>query len=198
MNHGSKPSPLSMLSLGLLAFALLVCAGCSNREDGGDGDDGPIDEGVPDTEHCEPVSDWPEEWAALEREVLELTNIERAEGANCGGEPYPPVSPLTMHPQLRCSARLHSQDMAAREYFEHTTPDGVDFAQRVDAVGYAWMVVGENIALGATTAEDVVDGWMNSPGHCTNIMADDFEELGVGHDSTSEMGVFWTQNFGAR
>ncbi|HCP47910.1 MAG TPA: CAP domain-containing protein [Deltaproteobacteria bacterium] len=192
-----QPShPLRLLAF--TALALLVWTGCAGRTDDGDSDDSPVDEGVPDTEHCEPVSDWPEEWSALETEVLELTNLERAEGANCGGEIYPPVGPLTMHPQLRCSARLHSQDMAARDYFEHTTPDGVDFATRVDAAGYEWMVVGENIALGATTAEDVVDGWMNSPGHCTNIMASDFEELGVGHDSTGDLGVLWTQNFGAR
>jgi len=193
MTRRPRSCPLLLCST-LLGIGLVAVSGCTARDN--PVDEAPID--VPDTEHCAPVSDWPEEWADLEQAVLELTNVARAEGANCGGEDYPPVEPLTMHPQLRCSARLHSQDMATHEYFEHTTPDGVDFAQRVEAAGYEWMVVGENIAMGATTAEDVIDGWLNSPGHCTNIMAEDFEELGVGHDPTGAVGTLWTQNFGKR
>jgi len=161
-------------------------------------DDEIIDEGVPDTWYCSPVSDWPAEWAALEVAVLELTNIERSLGANCGGDSYPPVGPLTMQVELRCSSRLHSQDMADRDFFAHDNPEGETPFDRIEAAGYPGFTMGENIAAGYVDAGGVVDGWMKSPGHCSNIMFDGFDELGVGYAVSNSMGGVWTQNFGSR
>ncbi|MFE5793281.1 CAP domain-containing protein [Streptomyces sp. NPDC056503] len=120
-------------------------------------------------------------------QVLSLVNAERAK-AGCG--------PLTANATLARAAQGHSDDMAARDFFDHTNPDGADPGDRVTAAGYPWSTYGENIAMGQRTPEQVMEAWMNSPGHRANILNCDFKELGVGvHD---EGGPYWTQVFGAR
>jgi len=210
-------SSISLVRLavwGLLLVVLLALVSCGpSRGRGGDDDDDDDDssddddsadanspEGdleVPDGEHCAPVSDWDESWSELEERVLELTNEVRAQGANCGGQDYPPVPPLVMQEHLRCSSRLHSVDMVERGFFEHTNPDGDGPAERISAAGYTWMAFGENIGWGYPSADGMMDGWINSPEHCANLMSDWFTELGVGFFSGA--GEFtWTQNFGDR
>lgn len=120
-------------------------------------------------------------------QVLSLVNAERAK-AGCG--------PLTANATLARAAQAHSDDMAARDFFDHTNPDGADPGDRVTASGYPWSTYGENIAMGQRTPEQVMEAWMNSPGHRANILNCDFKELGVGiHDGG---GPYWTQVFGAR
>ncbi|GGR27490.1 CAP domain-containing protein [Streptomyces roseolus] len=120
-------------------------------------------------------------------QVLSLVNAERAK-AGCG--------PLTANATLARAAQAHSDDMAARDFFDHTNPDGADPGDRVTAAGYPWSTYGENIAMGQRTPEQVMEAWMNSPGHRANILNCDFKELGVGvHDGG---GPYWTQVFGAR
>ena len=137
--------------------------------------------------------------ATFEDQVLVLVNQRRAAGATCGGAPYAPVAPLTMNGTLRTAARLHSQDMAAQNYFSHTSLDGRTFSQRMTNAGYAgafpW---GENIAAGQPTPQAVVDAWMSSPGHCTNIMNGSYRAIGVGYAfrAGSTYGHYWTQDFG--
>ena len=137
--------------------------------------------------------------ATFEDQVLVLVNQRRATGATCGGAPYAPVAPLTMNGTLRTAARLHSQDMAAQNYFSHTSLDGRTFSQRMTNAGYAgpfpW---GENIAAGQPTPQAVVDAWMSSPAHCTNIMNGSYRAIGVGYAfrAGSTYGHYWTQDFG--
>jgi uncharacterized protein YkwD len=135
----------------------------------------------------------------FEGEVLALTNAERAAGADCGSEgSFAPADPLAAQEQLRCAARVHARDMAVRDFFGHTNPDGLDPFDRIDASGYGWMAAGENIAAGQSTPADVVDGWMRSDGHCANIMRPEFTHLGVGYyfqiDDTYRH--YWTEVFG--
>ncbi|MET9433252.1 sigma-70 family RNA polymerase sigma factor [Streptomyces sp. NPDC006551] len=121
------------------------------------------------------------------QQVIDLANSERAE-AGCG--------PLTANPLLAQAARRHSEDMAARDFFDHTDPDGDGPGERVTAAGYRWTTYGENIAKGQRTPAQVMDSWMNSPGHRANILNCSFEEIGIGvHD---DGGPYWTQVFGAR
>ncbi|GGY58484.1 hypothetical protein GCM10010363_44920 [Streptomyces omiyaensis] len=120
-------------------------------------------------------------------QVLSLVNAERAK-AGCG--------PLTANAALARAAQGHSDDMAARDFFDHTNPDGAGPGERVTAAGYPWATYGENIAMGQTTAEQVMEGWMNSPGHRANILNCDFKEIGVGVQTDG--GPYWTQVFGAR
>jgi uncharacterized protein YkwD len=161
----------------------------------------PNDSGTfdPDTQ-CDAGDAWPEPWAELEREVLELVNDARAQGGSCGGDSFGATGALTMQATLQCVARAHGEDMLDREFFDHINPDGDGPSDRVSAAGYSWRVVGENIAAGQTSPREVVDGWLASPGHCRNIMLSDFEEIGVGYvyDEGDPLRHYWTQVFGAR
>ncbi|MFI1979600.1 CAP domain-containing protein [Streptomyces wedmorensis] len=120
-------------------------------------------------------------------QVIALVNAERAK-AGCG--------PLSANAALTRAAQGHSDDMAARDFFDHTNPDGDGPGQRVTAAGYPWSTYGENIAMGQKTPEQVMEAWMNSPGHRANILNCDFKEIGIGIHSSG--GPYWTQVFGAR
>jgi uncharacterized protein YkwD len=148
----------------------------------GDDPPGSTDGVVPDTAHCEPVASFGASVTAAEDEILRLTNQHRAAGADCGTEgTFGPTDPLTMKPTLRCAARLHSLDMDERDYFAHTNPDGDSPGDRIEAAGYgAWSTWGENISGRSGGPATVVQGWMNSDGHCANIMSPNFTEIGVG------------------
>lgn len=145
-----------------------------------------------------PAGGHPPAWATLEQEVLVRVNAVRARGAQCGSQPFGPAGPLEHHPALQAAARGHSRDMATRNYFDHTSPDGSTMATRVRAAGYGGGAIGENIAAGRATAEAVVDQWVQSPGHCSNLMSREFRYLGVGYayQPSSRFGHYWTQNFG--
>ncbi|MFE1500687.1 CAP domain-containing protein, partial [Streptomyces albidoflavus] len=120
-------------------------------------------------------------------QVIALVNTERAK-AGCG--------PLSHNATLTRAAQGHSDDMAARDFFDHTDPDGDGPGERVTAAGYPWSTYGENIAKGQSTPEQVMEAWMNSPGHRANILNCDFKEIGVGIHTDG--GPYWTQVFGAR
>jgi uncharacterized protein YkwD len=158
---------------------------------------------VPTGAHCAGVATWDPAWEAFEEDVLRLTNETRARGADCGEEGrFGATTPLTMNPMLRCSSRLHSQDMGEREYFDHTNLDGVDPFDRMMEAGYRGNAMGENIAMGQQSPEEVVEGWTESDGHCANMLSPMFTEIGVGYwEGESDNRFFngnklWTQNFG--
>lgn len=143
---------------------------------------------------------WPEEFARSEEAVLAQVNALRARGATCGGATLPAVPPLTMNAELRQAARLHSADMATNDYFDHTSQDGRSFGQRAAEAGYRGAPVGENIAAGSAGADATFAQWLNSPGHCQNMMSARAREIGIGHafDDGARYGHYWTQVFGAR
>lgn len=130
--------------------------------------------------------------------MLESVNSVRAQGANCGGTSFGAAGPLTLNAQLNSAAQKHSEDMAASQEMSHTTPAGAvhfapgsSFSERIEQEGYAYRRVAENVAFGYPTVEEVMDGWMNSPGHCRNIMNPELTELGLGESEN-----YWTQVFG--
>ena len=176
----------------LLVLIPLALAGCgllqdSNRDGGSLNPDG----GLPDAGTTEA-------FAMLEDQVLVLVNQRRSQGAYCASVSYPPAPPMSMNASLRIAARLHSQDMANNDYFSHVSQDGRTFDQRIRNAGYASSFLGENIAAGLPTAEGTMDAWMNSPGHCSNIMDGRFRAIGVGYGyrSGSTYTHYWTQDFG--
>jgi uncharacterized protein YkwD len=140
-----------------------------------------------------------------EAEVVGLVNIERAK-AGCPAvnteDPNPDPNPNAefRHPYLRLAkaARLHSEDMAAWNYFDHDGHDGSSPWQRMTAVGYTWRSAGENIAKGQRDPAAVMNSWMNSPGHRANILNCGFKDLGVGLAVDSQGSKIWTQDFGSR
>jgi uncharacterized protein YkwD len=116
-------------------------------------------------------------------EVVALTNRARAE-AGCAA--------LTPDARIARAAQAHSDDMAARDYFEHDSPDGRSFADRIAAAGYP-SPGAENIAMGQRTAQAVLQAWLDSPGHRRNIEDCALTTIGVG---LATDGYYWTQDFG--
>ncbi|WP_344596420.1 CAP domain-containing protein [Actinomadura vinacea] len=120
-----------------------------------------------------------------ETAVALLTNKERAKEG---------CAPLRIDTRLMTAARRHSADMAANDYFDHTSRNGDSPWQRMEAAGYS-SPGAENIAKGHATAAAVVEGWMKSPGHRANILNCKLRAIGVGRAAGSG-GPWWTQDFG--
>ncbi|MFE5817234.1 CAP domain-containing protein [Streptomyces sp. NPDC056479] len=123
--------------------------------------------------------------AAAAAEVLRLVNEERAQ-VGC--------SAVAANSSLTDLAQAFSEDMAARDFFDHTDPGGASPWDRAAKAGITDLG-GENIARGQSDAAAVMEAWMNSPGHKANILNCDFKTLGVGvHFGAG--GPWWTQDFG--
>jgi uncharacterized protein YkwD len=132
---------------------------------------------------------------AVAARALELVNEARARGAQCGAQSFGPAPPLTLSATLAGVARGHATDMAVHDYFEHQDLAGQSPADRVRAAGYSEKLVGENIAYGPKSVEEVVKGWLASPGHCRNIMDRHFAQMGLGlaPGRAARRGLFWVQ-----
>lgn len=129
--------------------------------------------------------------------ALARVNQIRARGANCGGTAYAPTAALTWSAALTQASAAHSQDMATNNYFDHVSLDGRTLRNRVDATGYLWSSLGENIAAGYPTVNAVVDGWVASPGHCANLMNPNFNQFGlacVPGTASSRYNTYWTMD----
>ncbi|MCR3744894.1 putative conserved protein YkwD, contains CAP (CSP/antigen 5/PR1) domain [Actinomadura glauciflava] len=120
-----------------------------------------------------------------EASVVSLTNAERAKHG---------CPALRNDARLATAARKHSADMAANNYFDHTSRNGDSPWKRMEDAGYS-SPGAENIAKGYPTASAVVKGWMDSPGHRANILNCGLRAIGVGMASGSG-GPLWTQDFG--
>ncbi|RZS39317.1 uncharacterized protein YkwD [Herbihabitans rhizosphaerae] len=116
-------------------------------------------------------------------QVLDLVNAERSR-AGCAA--------ARLESRLVDAAAGHSGDMARRGYLSHTTPEGVTFDVRIRQAGYP-KPGAENIARGQRTAEQVMNSWMNSPGHRRNILDCSLIAMGIALDTN---GFYWTQTFG--
>jgi uncharacterized protein YkwD len=123
---------------------------------------------------------------AFEAEVVDIVNARRA-ASGCGA--------ISVDPRLTAAARAHSTDMATRGYFDHTSPDGVEFATRITQAGYRWSMAAENIAMGQSSPAEVMDAWMNSEGHRSNILNCRLVHLGVGLAYDGRDRPYWTQEF---
>jgi uncharacterized protein YkwD len=124
-------------------------------------------------------------------EVLRLTNIERV---NAG------LNPVLQDDHLEMMEQAHCRDMALRDYFDHFNPEGLSPHDRLDAMQPPplW-ATGENIAAGQDTPQEVVTGWMNSPGHRANILTPGYTHMGIGFFYDSAAGdqfvTYWGQAF---
>lgn len=154
--------------------------------------------------------------SATKAAYLEEINKARASSQDCGEYGVmPPAPPLKWNDQLVYAAQIHSNDMAASNTFSHTGSGtssdlvaqalhpgiGSTLAERVEYAGYTgWSTLGENIAAGYQTVQEVINGWINSPGHCRNLMSPAFTEVGMARadNSNSTYKTYWTQDFGAR
>lgn len=129
--------------------------------------------------------------------VLQATNMWRASGADCGTYGRKdPADPLILDPDLVEAAQVHADDMATNDFFSHTGSDGSNFSQRVGRTDYTGFAIGENIAAGGSQAEGVVQRWVDSDGHCRNLMNPDARHLGAGFQVGGPYGTMWVQVFG--
>jgi len=131
----------------------------------------------------------------LADQALRLVNEVRARGTRCGERSFGPAPPVRLSETLAGVALGHANDMAEHNYFEHVDQAGRSPADRVRAVGYREKLVGENIAYGPQSVEEVVRGWLDSPGHCENIMDPRFAEMGLAYapGQAARRGLFWVQ-----
>lgn len=132
--------------------------------------------------------------AVMQVRMLQLINDARAQARYCGRTEFEATRSLKWNATLTDAARKHSADMATHNFFSHTGSDGSTASQRVTAEGYAWRTVGENIAAGRETAAQTVSDWLDSPGHCRNIMNPGFTEVSVTcvEDNGAEYKRYWT------
>lgn len=110
------------------------------------------------------------------------------------------VGNVTWCPALVRSSLAHSNDMSVRNYFDHDSPDGGTIGDRATEAGYRFTAVGENIAFGQRDVREVMEAWIDSPGHFENLITSDFEHFGYAEVTgrlDGSAGKFWTQNFGA-
>jgi len=112
------------------------------------------------------------------------------------------LPPLSTVRKLTRSAQRYTADMVHHHFFSHTAPNGSTPGKRIAATGYRWTWAGENIASGYPTPFSVVTGWMHSQGHCYNMLAPVFRNIGVGEVPHPVAGASepatWTQDFGLR
>jgi uncharacterized protein YkwD len=131
----------------------------------------------------------------LAARALQLVNDVRARGIRCGSRAFAPAPPMALSGVLAGVAFGHAADMARHNYFEHEDLTGHSPADRVRAIGYQEKLVGENIAYGPQSVDEVVRGWLDSPGHCENIMDPRFAEMGIAYAAGQmrRKGLYWVQ-----
>lgn len=136
---------------------------------------------------------------AFEAAVLNQSNIARAKGLRCGPlrSGGTPSSPLKRNSKLDQAAMAQAVSMAANGFFAHTNPlDNSDVVLRVQALDYIYSRVGENLAQNPQSPLEVVQGWLNSEGHCMNLLDPRFSEIGIAYVQDNQGMTQWVQVFG--
>jgi len=123
---------------------------------------------------------------SLENEVIRLVNVERAKAG---------LPQLTQNWQLSRVARYKSQDMIDKGYFAHNSPTYGSPFKMMESFGIRYSAAGENIAMGQQSPSQVMNAWMNSPGHRNNILSPSFTQIGVGLAKDKNGRMYWTQMF---
>ncbi|MET0423555.1 MAG: CAP domain-containing protein [Actinoplanes sp.] len=123
--------------------------------------------------------------APIQQRILELINQNRRRGG---------CHAVKLDRRLIEAANEHASDMARRRYFAHESPNGARAGARVSEAGYKWKRYGENIARGADSAYEVVNGWMRSPSHRKNIMDCRLQQMGIGL-AIGGGTPYWVQDF---
>ena len=130
--------------------------------------------------------------------ALARINQLRAAGADCRTSgSFAPAAALTWSPLLTQSSEVESQDMVANNFFSHTGSNGSTPDTRVNATGYTWSDLGENIAAGYPTIDAVMTGWMASDGHCANLMNPDMQDVGLAcvlGTAANHYSHYWTMD----
>lgn len=126
------------------------------------------------------------EFAAFQKEVVRLVNVERQKQG---------LGKLSLNAKLSNVATLKSQDMINKNYFNHTSPTYGSPFDMMKQFNISYKTAGENIAKGQKTPAEVVKAWMNSQGHRENILNKNYTEIGIGVAKDANGTLYWTQMF---
>lgn len=121
-----------------------------------------------------------------EKQVIRLTNQERTSRG---------LQALQVDLQLSKVAGIKARDMRDRGYFAHQSPTYGSPFEMMEQFGISYTYAGENIAAGQRTPQEVVQAWMNSPGHRRNILSPNYTHIGVGFVRGGSYGTYWVQHF---
>jgi uncharacterized protein YkwD len=125
--------------------------------------------------------------------MLEAVNKIRSKGCYCGKRYMKPAQKVTWNSVLYQSAVEQATQMDKYNFFDHYSIDGKNIGERLEKVGYNWIVAGENLGEGQTTFDEVLRDWMKSYTHCIMVMNPKVEEMAV-----AKVNRFWVQHFGKK
>ena len=136
--------------------------------------------------------------AELIADVLAQLNELRSQSRNCGSRHFAATQALTPSAPLQQAAREHAADMAANGFLDHSGSDSSGPSDRATRAGYAWKRIAENVAAGQVRAEDVAATWLESPGHCANLMDPRYTQTGIAYavNEKDSRGIYWVQLYG--
>ena len=124
----------------------------------------------------------------LQQQFLDKLNTIRAQGRECGDQYYPAVDALALNERLIQTAYRHSFDMSKHDYLDHISSNGDTLVERLQRSKYSWRVIAENIAHNQRSIEEVLEDWLSSPGHCSNMMSAEYRHTGM-----AQVNWYWTQ-----
>lgn len=146
----------------------------------------PTTTSTPSQDNIPSTTNVPSDIKSLEAEVIRLVNIERTKAG---------IPALTSNDKISNVARIKSNDFIESNYFSHNSPTyGTPF-EMLKSFGITFTAAAENIASGQGTAAQVMNSWMNSSGHRTNILNSTYNQIGVGVAKDSKGNMYWTQLF---
>lgn len=127
-----------------------------------------------------------------------VTNESRQQARMCGDRNAPAAGALVWNDKLADAAASHAADMVTHNFLDHDGSDGLSVSDRVETAGYDWRAVGENIAGGQRTVQEAQSQWLDSPGHCRNIMNADYTEFGAAclSSQNNDYISYWVVVFG--
>lgn len=139
---------------------------------------------IPENPTVPETPELPDEDSSYAAQILRLVNEERAKAG---------LSALTMDTGLTAAGNVRAKEIVSS--FSHTRPDGTSFSTAIREQGVSFRGVGENIAWGQKSPEEVMNAWMNSPGHRANILNEKYTRIGVGHYQNGKGTNYWVQLF---
>ena len=181
---------------GRVAMLGALCAAVAACGDGGNSD--PVPGPAPGPAPAPAPAPVPVSACGDMNELLSAINAVRAVARSCGGAAMPAAAALSWNVKLASAADAHSSDMATHNFFDHVGSGGSTLAQRVNAAGYSWQAIAENIAAGSSTATATVNQWVNSPGHCQAMMSATYVHVGGAcrYNAGAQYGYYWTIDLG--
>ncbi|MEM7400439.1 MAG: CAP domain-containing protein [Pseudomonadota bacterium] len=125
------------------------------------------------------------------RFIAEVNKV-RAMPRTCGNKKFSAAAALALNAKLTLASYKHSLDMFENQFLEHVSSNGDTLVERLRDVNYDWSAVAENLAHNQKSIQQVIEDWLSSPGHCSNVMSSDYTQAGV-----AVVNGYWTQVYAA-